>query len=145
MAIKPMNCRKGSPPHKPTDKTRAEVSALVSFGVTQDEIARYLDIDKTCLRRHYREEIDKAAIRANAQVARVLFEKATIERDTASVFFWLKTRARWREVHKHEVSGENGKPIEIDTKVKAVDELMSQRFKEFLNKDDSDGDRDKSK
>ena len=82
-------------PHNPTSESRAEVQALTSFGVTQEEIASYLEIDVKTMYKYYREELDKSAIRANAAVARVLFEKATKERDISSVIFWLKTKARW--------------------------------------------------
>lgn len=87
-------------PHEPTEQTKTEVKSLVSFGVTHDEISNYLGIDKKTLYKYYREEIDKSSLKANAAVARVLYEKAVIERDTASVFFWLKTRAKWRETDK---------------------------------------------
>lgn len=83
--------------HEPTKETRAQVSSLVSFGVTQPEICKFLGIDQKTLHKYYRYEIDTAAIRANAAVARVLYEKAVIKKESAAVFFWLKTRARWRE------------------------------------------------
>lgn len=84
-----------SHPHEPTDLSKAEVKALASFGITQEEIARYLEIDVKTMYKYYREELDKSSLRANAAVARILFEKATIERDLSAVIFWLKTRARW--------------------------------------------------
>jgi hypothetical protein len=89
-------------PHEPTDKTKAEVSSLASFGVTQQEISDYIGIDIKTLHKYYRKELDTASIKANAAVARVLYEKAVIDRDTTSVLFWLKTRAKWRETDKKE-------------------------------------------
>jgi|JI8StandDraft_1071087.scaffolds.fasta_scaffold02616_10 hypothetical protein len=83
--------------HVPTEITRAEVSALVSYGVTGVEISKFLDIDEKTFLKHYRREIDSAHIRANASVARKLYEKAVLEGDTTACIFWLKTRARWRE------------------------------------------------
>lgn len=83
--------------HEPSEITRAEVSALNSFGNTQEEIALYLDIDIDTLAKHYRHELDTAVIRANAMVARRLFNKATQQDDLSAQIFWLKTRARWRE------------------------------------------------
>ena len=85
-------------PHVPTDKTKAEVSALLSFGNTQVEICSYLDIsDKTFLK-YYAEEIRTAVVRANAGVARKLYNKAMVNDDLQAQIFWLKTRARWRTV-----------------------------------------------
>jgi len=84
-------------PHQPTDKSRAEVSALVSFGITQEDIARYIGISVDTLAKYYRHELDTALIRANAMVANKLFRKATEGDDLTAMMFWLKTRARWRE------------------------------------------------
>lgn len=86
-----------SKPHEPTDKTRAEVAALVSFGNTQEEIAGYIGISIDTLERKYRDELDNSVVRANAKVAAKLFRKATEGDDLSAMIFWLKTRARWRE------------------------------------------------
>lgn len=84
--------------HEPTAKTRAEVEALNSFGNTQEEIALYLGICVDTLAKYYRKELDTAVIRANAMVARRLFNKATEQDDLSAMVFWLKTRGRWRTV-----------------------------------------------
>jgi phosphopantothenoylcysteine synthetase/decarboxylase len=84
-------------PHEPTEKTRAEVSALVSFGNTQEEIAGFIGISIDTLERRYRDELDNSIVRANAKVAAKLFRKAIDGDDIKAQIFWLKTRARWRE------------------------------------------------
>lgn len=84
-------------PHVPTDKTRAEVGALVSFGNTQEEIAGHLGIDINTLVKYYRDELDNSLVRANAKVAAKLFRKATDGDDLSAMIFWLKTRGKWRE------------------------------------------------
>ena len=48
------------------------------------------------LRKHYRKELDLAAIKANADVAGFLFNSAKKGNVTAQIF-WLKTRAGWKE------------------------------------------------
>lgn len=93
--------KKNKPHHDPTDKTRAEVSALTSFGNTQEEIASYLGISVDTLARKYRDELDNALVRANAKVAAKLFRKATEDNDLTAIIFWLKTRAKWREKDDH--------------------------------------------
>jgi len=55
-----------------------------------------IGIDKKTLRRHYRDELDLSMAKANATIGGALFNKAKAG-DTASMTFWLKTRARWRE------------------------------------------------
>ncbi len=89
--------KRDTTPHVPSEKTRAEVGALVSFGNTQDQIADHLGISHDTLTRHYREELDNSVVRANAKVAAKLFRKATEGDDLSAMIFWLKTRARWRE------------------------------------------------
>ncbi|HEY2811792.1 MAG TPA: hypothetical protein VGJ00_10450 [Rhabdochlamydiaceae bacterium] len=84
-------------PHVPTDRLRGEVSALTSFGNTQEEIARHLGIDEDTLAKYYRDELDNSVLRANSKVAKGLFKKATEDEDLSAQIFWLKTRARWRD------------------------------------------------
>lgn len=83
--------------HRPTNKTRAEVMALTSFGVQQMEVAVYLGISDRTLRKHYRRELDTAVTKANAQVARSLFKNAVENDNVSAQIFWLKTRAGFRE------------------------------------------------
>lgn len=99
--------------HYPTSETRAEVAALVSFGITQDKIALHLEISIDTLDRHYRKELDTAVTNANAKVASRLFAKATDGDDLTAMIFWLKTRARWRE-RDDEHANDSVKQTEID-------------------------------
>lgn len=61
----------------------------------------------TSLRKHYRRELDKGAIKATAKVAENLYRRATGAGREALVaaIFRLKTRAGWKEASLHEVSG----------------------------------------
>ncbi len=101
-------------PHKPTPETLAQVEALSGYGVRHDEIALYLDIDPKTLRKHYREQLDKGTIKANAGIARSLHKQAT-EGNVAAAIFWLKARAGWSERQKVEISGPDGGPIQTAT------------------------------
>lgn len=109
--------RKTKPPHAPTPESRAQVSALYSYGITQEEIARFLNIDPKTLRLHYRDELDSAHIKANAKVGQFLFQNASGQtlKDGAShsdcvraAMFWAKTRMGWRETQSidHTTGGE---------------------------------------
>lgn len=93
-------------PHEPTDKTKAEVTALYSFGTPQEEIAKYLDIDPKTLRKYYRQELDTAIVKANAKVGQFLYQNAagqtlgqgaTHSDCVRAAMFWAKTRMGWRE------------------------------------------------
>jgi predicted transcriptional regulator len=83
-------------PHKPTSESRAQVQALCGYGITEDEIASYIGIAPKTLRKHYRNELDTAVVKANALVARSLHGQAT-SGNVAAAIFWLKVRAGWRE------------------------------------------------
>jgi hypothetical protein len=97
----------------PSDEQRRSVEAMVSYGIPQLDIARVVGIDDDTLRKHFREEIDTGAARANARVAAFLFEQATGQRGdgsaaVTSAIFWLKTRARWKETVVNEHAGTIG-------------------------------------
>lgn len=103
----------GTPAHEPTVETRAQVAALVAFGIPQIHIARQVGISDETLRKYYQNELDCGLHDANSQVANVLFEKAVIQKDLSAVIFWLKTRARWSD-----------KAPEADSKVMSVIEQI---------------------
>jgi hypothetical protein len=69
-------------------------------------------ITSKTLRKHFRQELDTAAIEANAQIAGSLFQKAR-GGDTISMIFWLKVRAGWKEPAA-EVGGIDGAPIAVE-------------------------------
>lgn len=104
MTTKPKN-PPGRPPHKPTDATRQTVQLHAMVGTRQEVIASILGISPDSLQRHYREELDTSREKANASIGGALYKKA-MSGDTASMIFWLKTRARWRETV--DISNEDG-------------------------------------
>lgn len=103
--------------HQPTDESRAEVRALASFGLPQEDIAGYIGISHVTLRKYYEPELKFSAIKANAAVGEYLFSLASGKaiKDGAThgdcktaAMFWAKTRMGWREKHVVEGTGENG-------------------------------------
>src|SRR4051795_11715305 len=83
--------------HVPDLGQRRQVEALAAYGIPEADIGRVIGIDPKTLRKHYRDELDLGATKANAQVAGFLFAAAKGGNVTAQIF-WLKTRARWKEV-----------------------------------------------
>ena len=102
----------GQKAHIPTDDIRGVVSQMAAVGVPQPSIAKVVGLSDRTLRKYYREELDEAAIKANANVANTLYKKA-MSGDTTSLIFWLKTRAGWKETSVTEKVGPNGGPQEI--------------------------------
>ena len=70
---------------------------MAAYGIPETDISRVVGIDPKTLRKCYRDELDLGETKANAQVAGFLFSAAKGGNVTAQIF-WLKTRARWREV-----------------------------------------------
>ena len=99
------------PAHTPTSESRSLVERLASIGIPQDKIADVVGLSGPTLRKHYREHLDGAALRANAAVADYLFKMATGDgpRAVTAAIFWMKTRAGWRE----NVEAEQADAIEI--------------------------------
>lgn len=88
--------RMGRPPFEPTEQQRETVANMIACGITQEQIALYLDIDDNTLRKHFRRELDTAATAANAKVGKSLFIKAT-SGDVGAMVWWTKTRMGWKE------------------------------------------------
>ena len=63
--------------HIPTAESRRFVEEMAAAGINETRIGSVLDIGETALRRYYREELGKAAIRADHLVGRTLFMQAT--------------------------------------------------------------------
>lgn len=87
------------PQFKPTQKQRGLVEGMAACGTPQKDIAIVVGIDAKTLRKHFREELDTAMIRANAKVAASLYDMATTGKNVAAAIFWTKVRNKWSERH----------------------------------------------
>ncbi len=86
------------PPLVPTEAQRSTVKSLAAYGIKQEDIATEVGLrSPKTLRKHFAQEIKRAATQANARVAQTLFKLAISGEDVAATIFWLKTRAGWRE------------------------------------------------
>ena len=122
------------PAHHPDDVQRRQVEALAGYGVPEAEIAALVGVDAKTLRKHYRHELDHGHSKANAKVAENLYHMALgqgREAVTAAIF-WLKARARWKEVSAHEHGGPDGKPFEPVTRIQHI--IVSPPDREELRK-----------
>src|ERR1700686_1433323 len=82
----------------PNVEQRGMVRSMAAYGIRQEEIARCLGLRSAkTLRRHFREELDRAAPETNARVAQSLYQQATAGKKTAAARVGVKTRAGWRE------------------------------------------------
>ena len=107
----------GRPAFVPTAEDRKQVELLSGMGLPQDQIATLISggISIDTLRKHFESELIAGKAKANSQVAKTLFQKAT-SGDTTAAIWWSKTQMRWSEVQRVEHSGVNGNPIQIESR-----------------------------
>ena len=78
----------------PTAEDRKRVKQLAAVGTSYENIARLIGIrSPKTLRMHFREELDRGVVEANAIVAGALFNKT--KSDVGAMKFWLINRAGW--------------------------------------------------
>ena len=102
------------PAHQPDPASRRQVEAMAAYGVPEADVAKVIGVDPKTLRKHYREELDTGQIKANSRVAESLYRKAVGDgsQSVTAAIFWLKTRARWKEVQVSEVVHDVADPIQ---------------------------------
>jgi hypothetical protein len=96
--------------HIPTDEQRRLVESTSGLGLPHEQIAMLVDIDDKTLRKHYRRELDMGKAKANSQIAKTLYQKATAG-DTTSLIWWTKAQMRWCETVKQELTGADGETL----------------------------------
>ncbi len=105
------------PEFQPTKEQRRYVEKLASCGVPQAQIAKVAQIDAKTLRKHFRDELDTAAIKANGAVAETAYKMAVGGERPAMTIFWLKCRAGWKETQVQEHTGRDGEPIRLRVRI----------------------------
>ena len=104
--------RGGRKPFQPTEEQRKMVRVMVAGGIGQREIAPVLGIDRNTLMRHFRDELDHGAIKANVAVVANLFNQT--KHNTRAAEFWLTNRdpSRWqnRQVFDGRIKVEDNRP-----------------------------------
>ena len=98
--------------HDPTPETRRLVESSSGLGLPHESIAVLVGIDDKTLRKYYRSELDMGKAKANGQIAKTLFSKAT-GGDTTALIWWTKTQMRWAETVKQEITGAEGQDLVI--------------------------------
>lgn len=87
--------------HKWNEAYASRVLSLYGIaGASVPEVAEYLEISESTLRKYYSNELRIARMEKNEAVAKALFERATIDRDVSAQKFWLQCRGQWREKDK---------------------------------------------
>lgn len=79
--------------------------------LTNKLIAKQLKITHVTLKKYYKKELE-AAKEKYCKVAETLIQKA-LKGDVTAMIFICKTKLGWREVSRTEITGADGKPIEM--------------------------------
>lgn len=109
--------RKGSgrKSFRPTAIERKQVEAMAGYGVPIDQIGALIGkgIGSDTMRKYFAPELLAGKAKANAQVGRILFQKA-MGGDTIAAIWWSKAQMHWAETQKYAHSGADGAgPIQI--------------------------------
>ena len=95
--------------HIPTPESRHLVEELSGFGLSHENIGSLIDggIDRDTLAKHYRQELDEGKAKANAAVAKSLFQRAIHDDNPTSAIWWSKTQMGWKEtkIQEHTIGG----------------------------------------
>lgn len=112
---------------------------LVAGGVDRKVIARVLGCTLKELEEHYPEELETGLATANAKVMKNVFNTAIGNGRQAmtAASLWLKNRAGWKEKTTHELTGEDGKPIE-HASVQLSDEAIEKIRRRYITDDNAD-------
>ena len=84
------------PSFQSTDEQQRMVKSMAALGTRHEDIAAILEITPKTLRKHFRKELTRGAIEANAKVGQTLFAMATSGRNIAATIYWERTRGTRR-------------------------------------------------
>lgn len=126
-----MRRRTGRPSFKPRDGDRRYVQTMAALGLSYEDIARTVGIDRGTLAKHFDEELHLGRIQAHATVAAALFRKATSTTISGATVraaeIWLRAKAGWvdaqpprlpsEDEHDQTITIEGGLPDPTDDPV----------------------------
>jgi hypothetical protein len=104
------------------------VESASAFGITQAEIATQLKISEPTLRKHFRDELDGGAFKANMKVGGNMYglTQSTDEQvRLRACQWWTARRMGWKETNVNENVGKDGGPIETKD-VSAIDIIRAR-------------------
>jgi len=120
-------------PWEPTKKERQLVALCSAAGMSQDQIAAAVGMERHTLEKHCSDELRYGATRCNARVVGKLFDKC-MKGDTVSLLFWCKTRLGWNEKQQIEHTGKDGGPIayeRVEAEAAAFTDHISKMAERF--------------
>ena len=104
----------------------AQIGKMAAFGLNLKQCATIIGIGAQTLERRLKEDsqllnmVEAGRSIAINNVAEALYTKATVDRDTTAMIFFLKCRARWKEPRPEDIEHEersNFKNLSLDDKI----------------------------
>lgn len=98
---------------KPLAVTLEQIEVLAGLGLTEDDIALVNGVHRTTLAKrklkdiNLAEAIRRGKLRADTEVIKSLYTRATVYGDTTAMIFWLKNRRpdQWRDKQDVDLKG----------------------------------------
>jgi DNA-binding XRE family transcriptional regulator len=97
-------------------------------GLTQRQIADLVEISPTTLTKHYAKELAYGD-QANANVAKILYQKA-LNGDTTAAIFWLKARFGWRDRDAAQLINA---PVTVSVEAKTIEQDLLNALEGRVN------------
>lgn len=119
--MKPKKRRPGRPSKEPSGEQRQQIETLAGYGLTEEEIASVMRLSIPSIKKYCKDEIYRGRNAAKTLVTQQLFSNIKKGKE-ASIFFWLKCRARWSE-KAGEADNQNQALPSITVNVKTPDRL----------------------
>jgi hypothetical protein len=124
--------------HVPTSTQREAVEECIGLGLTHVQVAKVMGISIGTLQRHYKDELELGKITKIAALSRTMFSIGTDKTHkgvVAAGMYLLKTQGgeQYRETTRTELTGKDGKPLQIDNRSNTVDpKLLSHEQRDAL-------------
>lgn len=113
----------------------AKVENFAQYCDSEEEIALALGISQDTLTRRkqdsadFAEAIKRGRAKANVFVGGKLMEKIKAG-DTASIIFYMKARAGWRDTQRTELTGVGGGPIQVKSEAEQAAAMTTEQLLE---------------
>lgn len=89
------------------------VERLAMIGCNDNHVAAIEEMSEATLQRIYAKELAEGRAKGVGAISQTLYQMALTGKNPAATFFYLKCKARWKEVHQVEHTGEDGKGFKV--------------------------------
>lgn len=117
----------GRKPYEPTEEEKKLVYTWKGRGVSDDHIARKLDIALVTLKKYFRRELDLGEVDANALIGGAIFQNA-MNGNFGAQKWWSQVRMGWKETQHIDVTSSDGSMSPL-AEGKLVSEILKQKLK----------------